>query len=782
MKIFDENRTLLTNSKNKNKLKIQANGKMFSILSDKIYKHKIAAIVREISSNCYDSHVEAGCPDKPFQVVLPTDLHPYIEFQDFGVGLSYDEVVNIFTVYGASTKNNTNDAIGAFGLGAKTPFAYSKTFSVETVKNGTSLYFNMFIDEDNEPSYSLVSEKQTDKPNGTTIKIPVSSEYDQRQFKWECEYILSFFPVRPIIVKPDYVSFDYVISEEDIQKLNETGYMVANIDKSRSDLYNSGYSAFAVMGPVCYPFNFSDANIDSWKVKEQFPVLHSLLDRNTLFIKFDIGDLDVSASRESLSLDKPQVRDILLQKLLHGDTESLKNIQDKINKCETPKELYTLVNKLYLRDFEIYKRLTYKGKKVSHIIDRKFFKGFKRRVVKTKYTKTHVIDSYGDTFSAQKLSDKKIVFLYNYGKHKTSFRNLMDYATNISRILNQSHRLVLLQNNPTEQRRESLDSILPCSSEYIDLLDIEQERKDWIKNNTEFAATAFISVNDLKPKEFKSRGIVVDTRYNETRVANKGRTCIYTVDPTDQDTIFLYIDDDDYRDGRITINVGNNEEFALKYSRLYTLFRITEPNKIVNICIRTKQSKRRMTEAGVTKSLNEYVIENWLDNEQVGNSILVGYILNNLISAQYHSNDCRELKQDVSWYVDQLRIYKSLGISGIPKLDYTDDLISILENFTDLSINNRLITHEEYYAANFDYDILTYYTRKAIERVMKSFSYNKQFDVISEIGSLSQDVLEKYLEDIDTKYPLLQMIKNLHCLSEDEKDKVKVYIGMVDSI
>lgn len=51
---------------------IKSTGKAFEVLSSKLYKDKIRAIVRELSCNAYDSHVAAGCPDRPFDVHLPS--------------------------------------------------------------------------------------------------------------------------------------------------------------------------------------------------------------------------------------------------------------------------------------------------------------------------------------------------------------------------------------------------------------------------------------------------------------------------------------------------------------------------------------------------------------------------------------------------------------------------------------------------------------------------------------------------------------------------------------
>lgn len=48
-----------------------SSGKAYQILADGIYRYKIAAIVRELMANCSDSHVDAGCREKPFRIKRP---------------------------------------------------------------------------------------------------------------------------------------------------------------------------------------------------------------------------------------------------------------------------------------------------------------------------------------------------------------------------------------------------------------------------------------------------------------------------------------------------------------------------------------------------------------------------------------------------------------------------------------------------------------------------------------------------------------------------------------
>ena len=112
--------------------KIDATAKAFAILSDSLYSNKIKAVVREISTNAYDAHVAAGCPDKPFYVQIPTKLDTTFAVRDYGTGLSHDDCFGLYTTYFRSDKTDSNKAVGCLGLGSKSPFAYTDQFLVES--------------------------------------------------------------------------------------------------------------------------------------------------------------------------------------------------------------------------------------------------------------------------------------------------------------------------------------------------------------------------------------------------------------------------------------------------------------------------------------------------------------------------------------------------------------------------------------------------------------------------------------------------------------------------
>jgi HSP90 family molecular chaperone len=136
MKLAD--RTVETHSagiKNESGFTIAQTSKMFKILSDSLYSDKVMAVIRELSTNAYDSHIASGNKN-PFKVILPSAAKPNFVVRDYGTGLSQRDMESLYTTYGASNKNDSNDFVGCLGLGSKSPFAYTKSFTTSSYFNG----------------------------------------------------------------------------------------------------------------------------------------------------------------------------------------------------------------------------------------------------------------------------------------------------------------------------------------------------------------------------------------------------------------------------------------------------------------------------------------------------------------------------------------------------------------------------------------------------------------------------------------------------------------------
>jgi hypothetical protein len=264
---------------------IEASAKAFFILSDGLYSNKILAVVRELSTNAYDSHVDAGKKDVPFDVHLPSRFNPTFYIRDYGTSMSHEHCMELYTTYFRSTRNNSNDAVGCLGLGSKAPFAYGDSFIVEAYLDGTRRLYNAYKNEDGNPVFSLMDSGETNEANGIKVSISVN-EYDIDRFVREARKVYEFFNVRP-----NFIGEEINYNTENKTLSGDNWYFDDNDDRN-----------YIIMGQIAYPIDHSQIivdDIDSSKKNSRF-IEYS----NGLRIIVNIGDVDITPSRESLSYSK----------------------------------------------------------------------------------------------------------------------------------------------------------------------------------------------------------------------------------------------------------------------------------------------------------------------------------------------------------------------------------------------------------------------------------------------------------------------------------------------
>jgi len=305
---------------------IKQSPKAFEILSSGIYTDPIGAMVRELSCNAFDAHVAAKKQDIPFEIHLPNSLEPFFSVTDHGIGLSdeqirgelvpvlvekngemvqvYDDngdprmqsVGGLYTTYFDSTKTSSNDFIGALGLGSKSPFSYAPAFDVVSRYNGTRYIYSVFLNEQGVPSVALMGETPTIEHNGVEVRIAVKSE-DFRTFKDRTASMLRFFPTKPTVIGVANFEFDQL--PENI--LHGSNWFVT---KKKRAWGSSNTSIVAVQGNVPYYVD-PDKLVDLQKYERE------LLSYTDITLFFEIGDLDVAASREEIRYDKVTVANIV---------------------------------------------------------------------------------------------------------------------------------------------------------------------------------------------------------------------------------------------------------------------------------------------------------------------------------------------------------------------------------------------------------------------------------------------------------------------------------------
>lgn len=305
-----DNPPIMSNVGEIGEFRIRNSAKAFNILSSGLYANKIRAIIRELSCNAIDSHTAAGRADTPYDVHLPNQLEPWFSIRDYGTGLSHEQVTNIYTTYFESTKTESNDFIGALGLGSKSPFSYTDNFTVTAVKDGRKGIYTAFINEAGVPSIALMMEEETTDPSGVEVKFSVNERYDFRKFQEEAQSVYRWFKQRPVV--HGVTDFDF----DDVEYIDSN--IIPGVHTAKG-LHGS----VAIMGNIAYPIEVPNA-------EQTLGDLRGML-RCGLVMEFGIGDLDFQASREGLSYI-PQTIASIKTKLESLNAVLADRIADEANK------------------------------------------------------------------------------------------------------------------------------------------------------------------------------------------------------------------------------------------------------------------------------------------------------------------------------------------------------------------------------------------------------------------------------------------------------------------
>ena len=280
---------------------------LMQMLSKNLYSDSIGSTIRETASNALDSHRRAGV-DKPIIVSLE-NVNGNYEFsvEDVGLGLDADDVENIISKYGKSTKREEANSLGMWGLGFKSPLAYSSTFYFVARKNGIERKYMMYEGEDVN-TIDLLYESETTEGNGVKVIVPVKYS-DYYSFKTKSKEQLAYF---------QNVYFNVPDIDNSFKILRTEHYQLSNIS---TDSY-----LHICLDDVYYPIDFAKLGIKSIS----FPV----------GLRFNLSDgIFPTPNREAIRYTE-ESKKVILDKIELVATEIIKLYNSQISEMNNLKLIY----------------------------------------------------------------------------------------------------------------------------------------------------------------------------------------------------------------------------------------------------------------------------------------------------------------------------------------------------------------------------------------------------------------------------------------------------------
>lgn len=159
---------------------ISDSAEFFHILSSSLYQNQRLAVIREVICNAWDAHIFSGREQQPIRVMLEDDT---LIIQDFGPGISPEDFGPIYGVYGHSTKKGDGKQTGGFGLGCKSPFAYTDHFEVTSCHKGLKTVYALSkssAEAQGKPGITPIVTLPCDE-HGVTVKIKLKNVFEDRR-------------------------------------------------------------------------------------------------------------------------------------------------------------------------------------------------------------------------------------------------------------------------------------------------------------------------------------------------------------------------------------------------------------------------------------------------------------------------------------------------------------------------------------------------------------------------------------------------------------------------
>ena len=281
---------------------IKASPVAFDILSSKLYSDPILAIVRELLTNAYDSHKAADNLETPIHLHIPDYMNRSLIIRDYGIGLSKEEVLTLYTTFFDSTKSTSNEFTGCFGLGSKTPFSYTSSFTINSYYNGTKYSF-IATKKNGYPNIILVNEVPTDEHNGLEVTIPVENDYDTSTFRDTIKKYLARIPEIQVDAEVEREIPD--IAVENVKCYNNDKWYGPNTARITGVSIKQGQNIYDI----------DNAIANSELELKKFPCLCMVSSKFDIEIEVPIGTFGITPSREQISIDKdnaPKLLELLI--------------------------------------------------------------------------------------------------------------------------------------------------------------------------------------------------------------------------------------------------------------------------------------------------------------------------------------------------------------------------------------------------------------------------------------------------------------------------------------
>lgn len=343
MKLVDNTTVANATGLQNTEFSVANNNVAFKVLSTSLYKDKRKAVLRELVCNAHDANVEAESTD-PVKIITPSILNTSLIIKDSGLGMSKEFLETRYTILFDSTKRDSNEQIGGFGIGRLSAFSIVDSYTITSVHEGKKIEAYCYVDN-YVPNVTIVSEEDTDESSGTTIAIPLNSD-EARLYIETAKDLFKYWDTPPILNGTEItpVSTELVDTGEiTYYTMQGDHYGWFNLDGLISLIFPK-----LLLGGIAYdiPKELFEINqtitTRASKLKEKINEIKDIVYRSgsdyiAVLIQAEIGSIELSPSRESIETNKHNAEKILdciykvLRTFVSKYHDTLKELEDDLD-------------------------------------------------------------------------------------------------------------------------------------------------------------------------------------------------------------------------------------------------------------------------------------------------------------------------------------------------------------------------------------------------------------------------------------------------------------------
>lgn len=274
------------------------------------YSNTRLAVVREISANALDANVEAN-ENRPIEISIPSKLSPTFRVRDFGGGLSKEDIFGLYSKYGKSTKRQSNNYIGAFGIGKFAPLSYGDNFTCVSYNGGLKSSYNIFVNDDDDTKIVELQEPEpSNEPSGLCIEVAVA-ESDVDDFRKIIKNFFEFFSDKEM---PKFIGDDgtFVRKRDKVIESKNSSWFFLKDEHNDSYYSQRSYNAHVIMGRVAYPLDKNSVQVSNFvESSSKKDIIYNLLGQTNFYLRLPLGAVKLHHSRESLEYNKATQQKII---------------------------------------------------------------------------------------------------------------------------------------------------------------------------------------------------------------------------------------------------------------------------------------------------------------------------------------------------------------------------------------------------------------------------------------------------------------------------------------